>query len=135
MKNYILLALTLLLVVGCSHVGSDPVTIPQPFTYIAPGDDGIEGQASLTQIRMALSASDLQTNWDNCTIISEHTPWSPGVRDTIDVSVEVETGVDYYFALKVADEVLNWSVLSNIITRSYPDVTPPSPVGDFDFAN
>lgn len=159
--KYVFAAL-LLFMVGCSMVGSDPVTINQQFAYTATGDDGIVGQASLTQIRAALSADDLINDWDNCLIINEHTPWISQVRDSLSVDVIVNTGIDYYFATKIADEVQpfrsgahwhidstvipwdttaltpqgrNWSMLSNIITRNYPDVTAPSPIGDFDFAN
>ena len=137
MKTFIWLfaAIALLTAIGCKQVDSDPVTITFPLHYTATGDDGIIGQAAVAQIRMATSMSDLADNWSSCVIISEHVPWAPGVLDTVVVSCEVVTGVDYYIGIKLCDEAANWSLLSNVITRNFPDVTSPSPVGDFGFAD
>lgn len=134
MRHYLLL-LSLLALVGCSGVGSDPVQITTAFSYTAPGDDDWTGQAALTQMRMALTAAALTDDWSACLIVSEHVPWAAGVLDTFTVNIDVETNVDYYFAVKVADEVPNWSNVSNIIMRNYPDVTPPGIIGDLNFAD
>lgn len=130
-----LIALMLLAFIGCTAVESDPALMDVPFAYTATGDDMAVGQASVVHIRVALSASELQNNWDGCTIVSSHMPWASGVKDTIVVQVSVETGVDYFFAVKIADEVPNWSGLSNIIVRNFADTTAPLPIGDFDFAD
>jgi len=136
MKNTsLLVALIALALIGCTSVGSDPVAITTTFRYTAPGDDGILGQASLTQIRVASSEDDLINNWDSCTIISEHIPWPPGVWDSLEVEYNIESWGSYVFALKVADEVPNWSQLSNVLTIHIVDAFPPSPVGDFSFAD
>ncbi len=124
-----------LLAVGCTGLQSDPVSITGLFAYTAPGDDGMSGQASRVQIRMALTSDSLVNNWASCQIISDHVPAPGGVYDTIQASFDIETGVMYYFALKAADERPNWSPLSNIITRVYPDITAPSIVADFDFGD
>lgn len=46
---------------------------------------------------------------------------------------ELEPDTTYYFALKTADEVPNWSALSNIAfgeTKLIPDTIPPAPITD-----
>jgi len=121
--------------VGCESANTDPITVNTWFRYTAPGDDGITGLATVTQIRAALSADSLINNWDNCLIINEHQPWAPLVMDSMLVAVIINTGVDYYFAAKTADEVPNWSQPSNVIMRNWADATPPSPIGDFGFGN
>jgi hypothetical protein len=135
MKLACVLILALALLSGCQTAQSDPTSVITSFTYTAPGDDGAVGQASVTQIRMALTSDSLVSNWEDCWIVSEHVPWAPGVKDTIMVTVSIETGVPYFFAVKVADEVPNWSLLSNIISRTYADVDMPIPVTDFDFGD
>ncbi len=133
-KLFCTITFALLVCIGCGFVDSDPVTISHGFAYTASGDDGMVDSASVTQIRMARSADSLINHWDACTIISEHAPWSPGKLDSLRVDITVITGVDYFFAIKAADEVPNWSVVSDVITANFPDVTNPSPVGGFRFA-
>ena len=163
MKLRVLLAFLLaFMFVRCSQVTSDPVTKSIPFSYTATGDDGTVGQASYAIIRMAQSGSELIDNWESCRAVFEHTPGPPGVKDTLSVSIDVETGIEYYFAMKIADEIQpygstdhwqidttvspwdttaltvdgrNWSILSNIITRTFPDTDAPLAITDFDFGN
>lgn len=130
-----LIVLMLLAFVGCGSVGSDPVQITTAFSYTAPGDDDWTGQAAMVQIRVAFTADSLTNNWNACTIISEHTPPLGGVFDTVAVSFDVETGVDYYIGAKAVDEADNWNNVSNIIMRNYADVTPPANIGDFGFVD
>lgn len=127
--------LTALAFSGCTPVESDPVSVTVPFAYTATGDDGMMGQANQTEIRMAQTSDSLINNWNACQIISDHFPWASGIKDTILVTFNAETGVPYFFALKIADEVPNWSLLSNIITRTFPDTDAPLAVTDFDFGN
>lgn len=130
-----LLIIALLLIVGCAGVESEPVTITQEFSYTATGDDGIVDQAAMVQIRMAQTQDSLVSYWDACSIVIETVPWAPTVNDTLTVQITIETGVTYYFAIKIADEIPNWSGLSNVVILTFPDVTGPSPIGDFDAVN
>ena len=126
----LLLLIVSVFITGCIPVDSDPVTITQQFSYTAVGDDGIVGQADKIQIRMAQDPILLATDWDNCILIKDTLTWAPLLKDTLQVLIEVETGVTYYFAIKTADEAPNWSGISNIIELTWADVTPPSPIGD-----
>lgn len=137
MKQFMMLAIAVALLsmvfIGCESANTDPITVGTWFRYTAPGDDGIEGQASITQIRVAMTADSLVNNWSDCLIIDEHQPWPTQTYDSVLVEIIINTGVDYYFAAKVADEVPNWSLLSNIIARNWADDMSPSPIGDFSF--
>ena len=93
----------------------------------APGDDGHEGKASQYDIRY--KAADVDNNgnetgpddgpidseakWDIATqVVGEPVPVAPGHRQGYEV-LGLNPGKKYYFALKTADEVPNWSPLSN----------------------
>lgn len=130
-----LIGLALLVFVGCMSVESDHVMTTEPFSYTATGDNGMMGQASQTQIRMALTSDSLENYWDACQVISDHIPWPSGIKDTIAVTFNAEAGVPHYFAAKIADEVPNWSLLSNIITRTFADTDAPMPITDFSFGD
>lgn len=131
----LLIIILLAMMVACTGIESDPVTITQKFSYTATGDDGIVDQAAMVQIRMAQTQDSLVSYWDACSIVIETVPWAPTVNGTLTVQVTIETGVTYYFAIKTADEVANWSGLSNVVVLTFPDVTPPSPIGDFNAVN
>jgi PKD repeat protein len=92
-------------------------------TWIAVGDDGNSGTASLYDLRY--STSTITTgNWPTAYGISgEPEPNTAGQADSMTVT-GLDTGTTYYFALKVADEVFNWTGLSNIVQLTTDD-TPP----------
>lgn len=123
------------LFMGCTSTDGDPVSVTRSFSYTATGDDGMLGQAAYAQIRMARTSDSLLNNWTACQIVSDTVPWQPGITDTLQVDFLIETGVVYYFGIKIGDEVPNWSDLSNVIAWTAPDVIAPLPVGDFGFAD
>ncbi len=92
-------------------------------TWTAPGDDGLVGTASQYDIRYSTSSIDTEASWDVATVVSAPpTPQAPGSTETFTVT-GISPGTRYYFALKTADEVPNWSDLSNSplgITSSAP---------------
>ena len=94
-------------------------------TWTAPGDDGLSGTASEYDIRFSTSAIDTEASWEVATLVSDPpTPQAPGSNDTFTVT-GLRSGTRYYFALKTADEVPNWSDLSNSplgITSSPPPI-------------
>ena len=99
-------------------------------TWTSVGDDGNSGTATTYDLRRSTSPITA-ANFASATQISgEPTPKAAGQPETFTVT-GLSTGTTYYFALKVADEVPNWSALSNVpsgTTLPPPDTTPPSGV-------
>jgi hypothetical protein len=80
----------------------------------APGDDGNVGNATTYDIRYSTSPIT-EANWptaSQCT--GEPTPQLAGSLETF-VVPSLAQSTTYYFALKTADEVPNWSALSNVV--------------------
>jgi hypothetical protein len=92
-----------------SEVTTDSVTL----TWTAPGDDGNIGTASEYDIRYSTS-SITEANWNLASqVLGEPKPSVAGSMETF-VVTGLSPGTTYYFALKTADEVPNWSGLSNV---------------------
>ena len=86
-------------------------------TWTAPGDDGNIGTATLYDIRYSTSPVD-ESNWDQATqVTGEPAPQVAGSAESFDVT-GLDPGTVYYFAIKTADEVSNWSPISNVIGKS-----------------
>ena len=109
------------------HAEHRPKTGTVWLYWHAPGDDDHEGQASQYDIRYKLAdvnsdgdeadASDGPIDstgkWDISTpVVGEPLPGDPGHRQGYEI-LGLNPGKSYYFALKTADEVPNWSGLSN----------------------
>jgi hypothetical protein len=119
------------LIPSCNETEADPVDVSFTRTWTAVGDDGIIGQASQYDGRYALSQDSLNNCWDNCSQwIDSTTPLPSGQAESYTFTLSVEIGQTYYFAIKVADEVPNWSLISNIVTQYIPDDVSPSAVVD-----
>lgn len=85
--------------------------------WTAPGDDGRTGRASLYDLRCS-TAPITDANWSLATQISGLSrPLPYGNRELITVSGLLPS-TDYYFAVKAADEQMNWSPMSNVIKRT-----------------
>ena len=95
-------------------------------SWLAPGDDGSEGQAARYEIRY--SAIPLtEDRWDSATVVlSPPLPRPAGQLERFSIS-GLPLGV-WHFALKTADEVPNWSAMSNVVTATVSDVIPPGQV-------
>ena len=92
---------------------SDPTPDSIMLTWTAPGDDGDVGVASEYDIRYSISPID-EGNWDSATqVVGEPTPSPAGTNEFFTVT-GLSTDTTYYFAMKTADEVPNWSELSNV---------------------
>jgi len=103
-------------------------------TWTAPGDDGSTGTASEYDIRYSDTPITTETIWNNATPVdSTPTPKTAGMPETLAVT-GLNGKATTYFALKAADEVPNWSVLSNVASGS-TDETPPAAVGDLSIAS
>jgi hypothetical protein len=81
-------------------------------TWTAPGDDNDKGSASSYDIRYA-GASITDVNWDALEKVNSPPTPRPAKEKETFIVTGLETNTTYYFAVKSADEVPNWSPLSN----------------------
>ncbi len=82
-------------------------------TWTAPGDDIMEGTASEYDIRYSYYPINKQ-NWAGANhVIGEPAPKPGGQPDSFIVT-GMAPGMNYYFAMKTADDVPNWSMISNL---------------------
>ncbi|RJS75398.1 PEGA domain-containing protein, partial [Methanophagales archaeon] len=91
---------------------SNPTPHSITLTWTAPGDDGNTGTASQYDIRYSTSEIT-EENWNSATqCTGEPAPKTAGSSETFTVT-GLSPNTTYYFALKTADEVPNWSPISN----------------------
>lgn len=108
----------------------------QDFTSItlnwtAPGDDGDIGTATLYDIRYSTNPIN-DANWGMATQVNgEPNPKPPGEVESFTVG-NLNPNTTYYFAVKAADEMMNWSSLSNIAVVTTIDNMPPAQTSDLD---
>lgn len=115
-------------VAGADTVSHDAVTL----TWTAPGDDSLVGQATEYDIRYATfpiteGNFGTATRWSGTKL-----PAAPGTLEAL-VITGLTPSTPYWFAIKTADEVPNWSAISNVLqltTLAPPDTTRPAPVTD-----
>jgi len=106
--------------------GDDRVTL----RWTAPGDDGMEGQASRYDIRYATSPLT-DEEWDAATVMES--PPEPRPANEAETCVIAGLSSDtWYFGLKAIDEVPRWSGLSNVVDATLADHEAPSPVNDLE---
>jgi hypothetical protein len=126
---FLFCSLTLL---GCKVGQTDPIDVQITFTWTASGDNADIGTASEYDIRVSNSLIT-ESNWDQATqLTGEPDPQIAGTAESWVATVPLEPDTDYYFALKVADEIPNWSGLSNIKLYRTGDTVPPMAIVDFD---
>jgi len=107
--------------------------------WTAPGDDGNRGQASFYDIRYSTLpvGKDTAAWWASAvTCTGESRPSYAGRLDSFIVH-GLDQSLVYYFAIRVADEVLNWSPISNIYSTKYfpcADVNGDGKIGLLDIA-
>jgi len=100
--------------------------------WTAPGDDSLTGTASRYDIRVSLFPIN-ETNFVYCTGPGGlPRPAAPGSLQRFTV-YGLLPGLRYYFALKTADERLNWSKISNVVAFAEPavGVDPDAPPFEF----
>jgi hypothetical protein len=94
----------------------NPITLDETsfmLIWTTPGDDGMLGLASQYDVRYAQSAFGT-FEWETATKLADlPTPKTAGELDTVIVS-GLQADTHYRFALKTADEVPNWSGMSNV---------------------
>ncbi len=96
--------------------------------WTAPGEYGMQGQGQASRYSIRYSPVPLtEERWDSSSAVAH--PPSPrpgGELERFDV-----TGVplgEWYFALKSADDVPNWSALSNAVNAAVVDLVAPGAV-------
>ena len=96
-------------------------------SWSAPGDDGTRGTASQYDLRMSGSPITAQNFSQATPVDGVPAPRSSGTRQNITVR-ELTPGNDYYFAIRSADNMGNWSGISNIAHwNGTVDAAPPLP--------
>ena len=110
----------------------DPTENSATLGWTASGDDGSAGTASVHDIRYSTSPIT-DANWASATqVAGEPAPEPAGTSQTFTVG-GLSPATTYYFAMKTADEIPNWSGLSNVATNSTTvsqDATPPSAINN-----
>lgn len=85
--------------------------------WTAPGDDGTSGTARQYDIRYSLSPIT-ESNWNSAIqVAGEPTPQPAGNLESCVVN-GLKAATTYYFAIKASDERPNWSVMSNVASKS-----------------
>jgi chitodextrinase len=114
-----------------------PDTQSVTLRWTATGDDGMIDTASLYDIRYSTTPIQQETwaNADQCE--NEPVPQVVGTAETF-VAHGLLPSTTYYFAMKVSDEVSNWSDISNVAQAATlapsGDQVPPAPVDDLEAA-
>lgn len=109
-------------------------TVSTTVEWVAPGDDGNTGTATTYALRYrttAISGTDTLSWWNAATPVS-NLP-APAVAGTLQSKVVsgLSAAQTYYFLLRTADEVPNWSGFSNLaIKLPSVDATPPAAITD-----
>jgi len=101
-------------------------------TWTAPGDDGIIGTASEYDIRFSTSNINGITFFFATQVSGEPDPEVAGTTQEMTIT-GLEPATKYYFAIRTADEVSNWSRISNVInsiTLDEIDIRPPEDITD-----
>ncbi len=99
-------------------------------SWTAPGDDGAVGRASTYDLRYSTSAITVANFNSALQASGEPTPQNSGQPESFSLN-GLSPGTTYYLALRTADELSNWSLISNLPSGAPPqavDVTAPASV-------
>ncbi len=99
-------------------------------SWTTPGDDSLLGTASQFDLRYSTSSINAANFASAIRWNSMPAPATSGTRQSVTVTGLVPA-TTYYFAIKTADEVPNWSGISNLAsktTAAAPDTIRPAPV-------
>lgn len=97
--------------IGGMEAGSGVVLV---LYWTAPGDDDMVGTAALYEIRYARAPILTEADWEAATPLTGIPAPSPaGSTESFVVMGLEDDGEPYFFCIRAADEVFNWSCLSN----------------------
>jgi len=111
-----------------AQTGWNSVTL----SWTTPGDDSLTGTASQFDVRYSTSPITAATFASATRFLGTPTPTAPGTTQSVVIS-GLLPATTYYFALKTGDDVPNWSLISNVVsktTSSAPDTIRPFAVGN-----
>lgn len=102
--------------------------------WTSPGDDNSTGTAAQYDLRYSTAVINVSNFALATPVTGEPTPKAAGGSETYTVTGLLQN-TSYYFAIKTADEVPNWSAVSNILNASTNidpnlDTIPPDSVLD-----
>jgi len=84
-------------------------------SWTAPGDDNNTGTAAAYDLRYA-TTTITEANWNQATQVSgEPTPQTSNNTETF-IITGLSPNTTYYLAIKTADEIPNWSNISNVVS-------------------
>lgn len=95
--------------------------------WAATGDDSLTGTATSYDLRYSTSAITAANFASATAVTGEPAPAVPGTVQSYTVH-GLSRQTTYYFAMKVADEVPNWSAISNVPSMTTPDTVPPAAI-------
>jgi phosphodiesterase/alkaline phosphatase D-like protein len=128
-RNLCIMACLIISVVMAGSVfAGDPTPTSITVKWTSPGDDGNSGLAAQYDLRYS-PAVITNATWASATrVTGMAAPKAAGTPDSHTVT-GLNSGTTYYFAIKAADEVPNWSGISNILQRAtLPEQTPPAAI-------
>lgn len=106
-----------------TDLSADDVAATAAFlSWTTPGDDGWNGTATALDIRHA-DFEITPENFDSAWPVPNTPAPSPGGTAQSYLLNDLVSGTRYWVAMKVRDEVPNWSELSNVVTFVAPIVT------------
>ncbi len=111
-----------------AQTGWNSVTL----SWTTPGDDSLTGTASQFDVRYSTSPITAATFASATRFLSTPTPGAPGSTQSV-VITGLLPATTYYFAMKTGDDVPNWSLISNVVsktTATAPDTIRPFAVGN-----
>jgi hypothetical protein len=125
------LAILALAALAMMLVGIRANATPVTLTWTAVGDDSTSGTASQYDLRykiIAPAVGDTASWWSSATqVTGEPAPLVAGTTQSWTGDVVPGT---YYWIIRSADEVPNWSGWSNVATKVVADVTAPFRIYD-----
>jgi len=113
-----------------AHAQTTPTSVQ--LTWTTPGDDSLTGTAASFDLRYSASAITAANFASATRWTGTPAPTAPGTTQSVTVS-GLNPGTTYWFAIKTADEVPNWSAISNILSVTTPvagDVVRPAAVAN-----
>ena len=96
-------------------------------SWTTPGDDSLSGTASQFDVRFSTSPITAANFASATRFLGTPTPTAPGTTQSVVVN-GLTPATTYYFAIKTADDVPNWALISNVVsktTASAPDTIRP----------
>jgi phosphodiesterase/alkaline phosphatase D-like protein len=131
MKHPCLATTLSLLLIGAVPSASIAQTTPTSvnLTWTAVGDDSLTGTASQYDLRYSTSLITAANFASATSAAGAPAPAASGTSQSHTVS-GLQPATTYWFAIKTADDVSNWSGISNVVSRATlaaPDVIRPAP--------